>query len=157
MRRVAVVLATGFGIGYLPGAPATWASAATALLLAAVLPGATTPALLAITACVTVLAILVSGPAEKTLGHDARPIVADEVAGMLVSVCGVPAIAHSSPRFAATLALAFVLFRVFDVLKPPPVALSQRLPGGFGVVVDDLLAGIYTNLSLQLIARVWPA
>jgi phosphatidylglycerophosphatase A len=88
--------------------------------------------------------------AEKTLGHDARPIVIDEVAGMLVGALGL-----RHPPGAAGLAevlLLFGLFRVFDVLKPWPVHSAQRLPGGFGVVVDDLLAGAYTAGALWLLS-----
>ena len=139
MRRVAVLVATGFGLGYLPIAPATWASAATALTLV-----------------VTAVAVWVSGPAEKTLGHDAHPIVIDEVAGMMITVCGVPAIGFAVPSHILTLIVGFVLFRIFDVWKPPPVGRAQELPGGLGVVTDDVLAGLYSNLVLQILARVWP-
>ncbi len=156
MRRVAVLLATCFGIGYLPIAPATWASAATALVLFFVLPRAELPAFFALTLVVTAMAILVCGPAEKTLGHDARPIVLDEVAGMMVTVCGVPAIGLAQPPYAVTLIAGFVLFRIFDVWKPPPVGRAQELPGGYGVVIDDVLAGLYSNLTLQILARLWP-
>ncbi len=155
MRRLAVLLATGLGLGRLPVAPATWASAATALLLLPILPRLGLPAFLALTAAVTALAILVCGPAEKTLGHDAHPIVLDEVAGMMVTMCGVPAFGPAHPPYALALAAGFVLFRVFDIWKPPPVNQAQALPGAFGVVTDDVLAGIYANLVLQLLARVW--
>jgi phosphatidylglycerophosphatase A len=157
VRRVAVLLATGLGLGRLPIAPATWASAATALVLLFVQPRLGFPAFLALTLAVIVLALLVCGPAEKTLGHDAHPIVLDEVAGMLVTLCGVPAIGHAHPPHAITLGLGFLLFRVFDIWKPPPVARSQELPGAFGIVIDDVLAGLYANLTLQILARVWTA
>ncbi|HMI30897.1 MAG TPA: phosphatidylglycerophosphatase A [Candidatus Limnocylindrales bacterium] len=157
MRRLAVLLATGFGLGYLPIAPATWASAATTLVLFAVLPGAGLPAFVVSILAVTALALLVCGPAEKTLGHDAHPIVMDEVAGMMVTVCGVPAIGHAHPPYAITLALGFLLFRIFDVWKPFPVGRAQALPGAYGIVADDILAGIYSNLVLQILARVMPS
>jgi phosphatidylglycerophosphatase A len=156
VRRIAVLLATGFGIGYLPIAPATWASAATALGLLFLLPKLGLGALLGVTLAVTGLALLVCGPAEKSLGHDAHPIVMDEVAGMLVTVCAVPAIGHVHPPHAITLLLGFVLFRIFDIWKPPPAAQAQELPGALGVVTDDLLAGVYANLTLQILARVLP-
>jgi len=146
VRPLVVLLATGFGIGRLPVAPATWASAAVALLL---LPEAFRAPLalgLAI-AVVTPLAIWASGEAEKELGHDAHPIVIDEVAGMLVSVVAVP---HTSSSPALFLASAFLLFRFFDIVKPFPIRQSQALPGGWGVVTDDLLAGVATNLALRL-------
>ena len=157
MRRLAVLVATVFGLGYLPIAPATWASAATTVVLFAVLPGAGLPAFAAWTLAMTVLALVVCGPAEKTLGHDAHPIVMDEVVGMLVTVCGVPAIGHVHPPYAITLAGGFVLFRIFDIWKPFPVGRAQALAGAFGIVTDDILAGIYSNLVLQILARLMPS
>lgn len=146
MRPLAILLATGFGIGRLPVAPATWASAAVALLLipeACRAPLALGVAILV----VTPLAIWASGEAEKDLGHDAHPIVIDEVAGMLVSVVAVP---HASASPLLFLASAFLLFRFFDIVKPFPIRQSQALPGGWGIVIDDLLAGVATNLTLRL-------
>ncbi len=154
MRRLAVLLATGLGVGRLPVAPATWASAVTALLLLLVMPRLGLPAFLGLTLAVTALAIPVCGHAERTLGHDAHPIVADEVAGMMITMCGVPALGHVHPSYALSLVAGFVLFRVFDIWKPPPVFQAQALPGGLGVVMDDVLAGLYANIVLQLLARV---
>jgi len=157
VQRLAVLVATGFGLGYLPLAPATWASAATTVVLFAVLPRLGLPAFLGLTLAATALALLVCGPAEKTLGHDAHPIVMDEVVGMLVTVCGVPAIGHAQPPYAITLVMGFLLFRIFDVWKPPPVSRSQELSGAWGIVTDDVLAGVYANLVLQILARAWPS
>ena len=75
---------------------------------------------------------------------------------MMITVCGVPAIGNANPPHLITLIAGFVLFRIFDIWKPPPVGRAQELPGGFGVVTDDVLAGLYSNLVLQLLARVWP-
>jgi phosphatidylglycerophosphatase A len=155
VRRLAVLLGTGLGLGRLPVAPATWASAAVAILLFFALPWLTLPVYLALTVAVIAIAIPVSGEAEKTLGHDAHPIVIDEVVGMMVTMCDAPALGHFGPPHAVALAAGFLLFRVFDIWKPPPVDRAQALPGGFGVVVDDVLAGVYANLALQLLARIW--
>lgn len=148
MRPLAIALATGFGLGRLPVAPATWASAAVALLL---LPeAARSPLALGVALLVVLpLSVWASGEAEKSLGHDAHPIVIDEVAGMLVAVIGVPHAAGSPFLF---LGAAFLLFRFFDIVKPPPIRQIQDLPGGWGIVADDLLAGIATNLVLRLAA-----
>ena len=95
---------------------------------------------------VTVLGIWAGGEAERALGvKDPGAIVVDEVAGMTLSVLVLP-------RTPAVLVVGFFLFRVFDVLKPFPANVSQRLPGGLGVMVDDLIAGVYA-LALLLLAR----
>jgi phosphatidylglycerophosphatase A len=144
--RLAVSLATLFGIGRLPVAPATWASAATTLLL---IPDAVR-APLVLGVCILALvpvAVWASHRAEDVLGHDAHPIVIDEVVGMLIAVWGVP---HVSSSPALLLVAAFFLFRAFDIVKPPPIRGSQALPGGWGVVADDVLAGIATNVTLRL-------
>lgn len=162
MRRAAVLVATLFGIGRFPFAPATAASLVIAGLLAILAhtaPSALAPAplLIAIVALLPV-AVWSSGEAEKTLGTDAKPIVIDEVVGMLVSVwggLGIGAIGGAGrlegERAWIYLAAAFLLFRLFDILKPFGIRRSQSLPGGYGVVVDDLLAGIVTNLALRLL------
>ncbi|HEU4724910.1 MAG TPA: phosphatidylglycerophosphatase A [Candidatus Eisenbacteria bacterium] len=149
MRPLTIALATGFGLGRLPVAPATWASAAVALLL---LPDAArSPMVLGVAILLVVpLAIWSSGEAEKDLGHDAHPIVIDEVAGMLVSVIAVP---HAAGPPYLFLAAAFLLFRFFDIVKPYPIRQIQTLPGGWGIVADDVLAGVATNLTLRL--AVW--
>jgi phosphatidylglycerophosphatase A len=157
VRRLAVLLATGLGLGRLPIAPATWASAATALVLLPAWPAAGLPVFLAATLAVTLLALVVCGPAEEVLGHDAHPIVLDEVAGMMVTMCGVPAIGHAHVSFALTLLAGFLLFRVFDIWKPWPADRAQALPGALGIVTDDLVAGVYANIVLQLLARIWRA
>jgi len=149
MRRAALWLATGLRIGFLPIAPATWASFAVALLLLPIAGRLTAWGVGVAILALFPLGVWASGEAEKVLGHDAKPIVIDEVVGMLVSVWAVPIGSH--PAFA--LALAFFLFRVFDVWKPFPIRRSQRLPGGWGVVVDDVLAGVVTNLVLRLALR----
>jgi phosphatidylglycerophosphatase A len=73
---------------------------------------------------------------------------------MLAAVVGIGRLAEPNP--ALLLFLAFALFRFFDIVKPFPIGASQRLPGGWGIVVDDLLAGLATNLVLRfLLARGW--
>jgi phosphatidylglycerophosphatase A len=150
VRRLAVIVATVLGVGYLPGLPATWASFVTALALFPLRASLTPPVLALALLVVTPVAILVSGEAEKSLGHDARPIVIDEVAGMLVGALGLRHLAGTGG--VAEFVLLFGFFRVFDIAKPWPVRQIQALPGGFGVVVDDLLAGVYTAAALWIVS-----
>lgn len=85
-----------------------------------------------------------SDEAERVLGKDSGHIVIDEFCGYLVSVLFVP-------KTIGYLFAAFVLFRLFDIFKPPPVRLIERkVAGGAGVMLDDVMAGLYANFSIQL-------
>jgi len=133
--RLAVAIATVGGVGRAPFAPGTVASALTILVLW-LIPFSRV-GLVAFFIVVTVVGTWAAEHAERAIGtKDPGAIVIDEVAGMALSVLLVP-------LTATILALAFVLFRVFDVVKPPPARQAQALPGGFGVMVDDLFAGLY--------------
>ena len=130
-----------------PIAPGTVASAVTVAVLWLARPSA--PVLALAVVVVTALGIWASSEAERALarGKDPGAIVVDEVAGMALSVLPVAL----TP---AILAVAFVLFRIFDVLKPFPANVSQRLPGGLGVMLDDLIAGVYALVLVLLIRRL---
>ena len=98
---------------------------------------------------VTLVGIWASGRAERVLGgKDPGAIVIDEVAGMTLSVL-------PFPLTLGTLAVGFVLFRIFDIVKPFPARLSQRARGGLGVVLDDLIAGLYALAVLALLRAVF--
>jgi phosphatidylglycerophosphatase A len=97
-------------------------------------------------------AIWMSHRAEAHYGHDAKAITIDEVVGMLVTFLGVGLPEAGAARWGALIA-GFFLFRVMDIVKPFPAGRSQRLPGGWGVVADDVLAGVYANLGLRLALR----
>lgn len=90
--------------------------------------------------------VWVSGRAEVLLGHrDAGAIVIDEICGLLVALAWLPIGFFS-------VCLGFLLFRLFDVVKPPPIGrLESGLAGGWAVVLDDVLAGVYTNISLRIL------
>lgn len=93
------------------------------------------------------LAVWASGVVENRLGrHDPQEIVMDEFCGMTMSLLLIPI------RW-ETLLSGFILFRLFDIFKPPPIRALERLPKGYGIVGDDLLAGIYANLALRLLIR----
>ena len=105
-----------------------------------------TPILAVILVAVVVVGTWAAGEAEAALGaKDPGAIVVDEVAGMTLSVL-------TLPLTPVVVAVGFVLFRVFDVVKPFPANVAQRLPGGVGVMLDDLIAGLYA-LALLLLAR----
>jgi len=137
-----VFLATGFGVGFVPWAPGTagsilglflWWEADRAgplfygvFLLAAFFVG-----------------IVASGRAARVLGIQDPPMVVwDEVVGMGVTLV-------SAPHTLLPFLVGFVLFRFFDIKKPYPIARLERLPGGFGIMLDDVWAGVYAALILQ--------
>ncbi len=145
MNQLIMALATGFYIGMIPKAPGTWGSLA-ALLPWFLLKDLPLPAYLIVLATVFVLGFFVSGSAEKILDRpDAGPIVIDEILGMFVTLTLAP------PHPAAWI-LGFILFRIFDIFKPFPVSwFDQRVHGGIGIMMDDVIAGLYALASLQLL------
>jgi phosphatidylglycerophosphatase A len=134
VKELVRLLATLGPVGYFPVAPATAASAVTALV-GYFLPVPPWPVALLLIAAGAWLAIGACGAAEQQLGHDAKPIVADEVVGQTVALLFVE---HNAFAFLGS----FILFRVFDVWKPLGANQAQRLPGGLGVVMDDVIAGL---------------
>jgi phosphatidylglycerophosphatase A len=139
--RWAMLVGTFFGIGRLRPGPGTWASAVTVLLWAAVAhalaPTVRTPIAFALAVLVTLLGIpAATRIARGSAAKDPQFVVIDEVAGQLVALIAVP-LAWKS--FVAS----FILFRAFDILKPPPVRQLEALPEGTGIVLDDVAAGLY--------------
>jgi phosphatidylglycerophosphatase A len=146
-------IGTCLGVGHLPGPSGTYASAIGAgLLVAAFYLGAPAWAVVAAAAAATVLAIPVAAWFERRLERkDPRPFVLDELAGMLVA--GLAAWLPTNRWAWASLAMAFVWFRVCDVLKPPPARQLERLPGGWGIVMDDIAAGVMA-LGLAVLSQM---
>lgn len=129
-------IATVGKIGRIPGAPGTWGSIFAVIVWYWFLSTLNGPVFLAIIIAVTGLGIYVSSVLEKELGqNDPGFIIIDEVAGQWIALFALPAV----PIIAL---IAFVLFRIFDILKPWPIGKAQDLPGGWGVMADDVLAGI---------------
>ena len=141
MKRPATWLATLGPVGYSPVAPATAASAVV-LAIAWFLPVLPLAGALALLAVGTLIAVWAAGEAERELGHDAGPIVIDEVIGQSIALLFAP---HRIGAFVA----AFFLFRLFDIWKPLGAYQAQALPGGWGVVADDAIAGTTTLAVLQ--------
>jgi phosphatidylglycerophosphatase A len=147
--RWATLVATFFGAGRLKPGPGTWGSLATALLWWLIASHIPTTARLPVIALLIVLSVAVGIPAATLEARgcgkkDPQHVVIDEVAGQLVTLIAVPV--GWKPVLAG-----FILFRAFDILKPPPIRLLERLPEGTGIVVDDLGAGIYGLIVMQLL------
>ena len=144
------MLATGFGLGFAPFAPGTFGSAL-GVALALPLLRAPFPIYLLAAAGIAAIAIWAAGVTQRATGrHDDGRIVADEVAGQIVALAPLGlAGALPRPTWVALVVTGFVTFRLFDVWKPGPVGWAERrLPGGAGVVADDLLAGALAALVL---------
>ncbi len=125
----------------MPFAPGTFGSAAGFIFVFLLKPGDN--ALLLFSLCLFLTGWLTAHHAEKVLVKDSSHIVIDELCGYLISTVFLP-------RSTGYLFAAFILFRIFDIVKPPPVRNAEkRIPGGAGVMMDDILAGLYANICLQ--------
>jgi phosphatidylglycerophosphatase A len=141
-----MILATGFGSGYGPIAPGTWGSIPGVILTFGLDRWAGRWATLAGAAFFALAGVWAAGRAETILGEkDPGPVVVDEVAGQMVTLLFLPV---TLPVLVA----AFVLFRILDVLKPWPARRLESLPGGSGIMADDLMVGLYANLILHGLA-----
>ena len=147
MTFLALALATALGVGYAPVAPGTFGSAA-GLILWYFLPAS--PVVQAGTIVVLMVAGSLAGNvAERHFGRsDPVQVVVDEVMGMLITL-------FLNPVGWKGVLLAFLLFRIADVIKPYPANRLEKLPGGLGVMADDGMAGIYANLALRGILLAW--
>ena len=140
--RVCEWFATCCYTGYLPLAPGTWASVLTCIILYFI-PSFNHPAVIILLTVFAVFAI------EPVRGKEADPgyIVIDELIGMLVATVG-----HDLTTW--NLVKTFILFRAFDILKPYPIKKVERLAGAYGIIADDVLAGIYASGVLFIWGRL---
>ena len=147
-NRITLVIASALYLGFIPGAPGTYASVATSLIFALVFLSShhILPALHLSTICfITLIGVLTSHDVSRRAGiEDPSFIVIDEVAGQLLAFLFLPVNAFN-------LILGTIAFRLFDIWKPFPIRRLERLSNGVGIMADDLLAGIYANLLLQFI------
>ncbi|MES0397021.1 MAG: phosphatidylglycerophosphatase A [Syntrophobacteria bacterium] len=143
-----VFLATGCFTGFLPKMPGTWGTFAAIplVIISHRLTSITQPVVAVV---FVTFAAYIAGRAEILFeDRDARPIVIDEMVGFLITLLWLPL------NF-LTLCLGFFLFRLFDIVKPPPIStVEKRLHGGWGIVLDDVLAGIFANVTLRLLLIV---
>lgn len=146
-------IATFFGIGHLRPGPGTWASTATALLwgaLAYALPLSQRAPLVMALAVMVIFAGIPAATRVSRASENKDPsfVVIDEVAGQLIALIAVP-LAWK------TFLASFILFRAFDIIKPPPVRQLEALPEGTGIVLDDVAAGIYALVVMQILLRIF--
>jgi len=157
--RFRAALATGLGLGYVPVAPGTAGTLTAAAVFVAIVWAA--PASLhlwliaAALAASCVISVLITPWAERYWGRkDPGHFVLDEIAGFLLTV--LLFYPFHAAQWWLTLVWAFGASRFFDILKPPPVRQLERLPAGWGVLLDDLCASVYAAGLLHILVRVWP-
>ncbi len=161
MDRVRLLLVTGLGTGYLPVAPGTWGSAAVAVLYivlaGALRPGTTglTLAMAAVAAVSGAVCVALGPFAEHRFGmKDPGRVTIDEWAGQAITLMAMPVIAGWGGAVLVG-GVAFGAFRLFDVLKPPPIHWLEKFPAGWGVLVDDVGAAVYANLLCRIVLGVF--
>jgi phosphatidylglycerophosphatase A len=146
--RLCLIYASGFYIGFIRGAPGTYASLITAILYFTVhqLSGRILPVLHLSTVClITIAGVLAAAELSRRTGkEDPSFIVIDEVAGQLLTFLFLPV-------SVLNLVLGFIAFRAFDIWKPFPIRRLESFENGVGVMADDLLAGLYGNALLHLL------
>lgn len=144
-----LILATGFGVGYFPFAPGTIGTLL-AIPIYVFLSEIPFPLYEITLVGFFFLAVWISDKAGVVFGKKDDPrIVIDEIIGFFVTMLWVP-------KTNLSVIVGFFLFRFFDILKPPPIRLIERVRGGYGVVLDDVLAGVYGSIMLHLIMRFFP-
>ena len=150
MNRFFLILATGFGVGYSPVAPGTLGTLI-AIPVYYFLSNISSPIYEITLIGFFFLSVWISENAEIFFGKkDDQRIVIDEMMGFLITMLWVPKATHF-------IVIGFFLFRLFDILKPFPIRRLERgLKGGFGVVLDDVIAGVYANIILHLVGRIYP-
>ena len=161
MKRL---LASCFGLGRLPVAPGTWGSLPPAIIFALMWHfGASSVLISVIMAALTLTGsavCVICAPAviRATGKADPRVVVADEFAGQALTFLVVPFMATgtiSTKQIWVTAVLGFLVFRLFDIVKPWPIRRVEKLPEGWGVLADDLLAGVNAALVLLVCFRLW--
>ena len=145
--KIVLVLSTWFGTGLLPIAPGTFGTLATVPLIIVLDNLGTIYKVLSLMIAI-VVAIWASGRHQELLRQsDPREIVIDEVAGFLLTMLFLP-------RSWLAIGLGFIFFRLFDILKPYPIRQTERIRGGLGVVIDDLVAGLYAYAVVRVILLI---
>ncbi len=152
LQKIALFIATGLGTGYMPKAPGTWGSFL-GIAIGYLISGLPQAIALFMLAVLTLLAVWASSRAIAHFSNqDPGQVVIDEIAGMALTLFAIP---MDLPKIIG----GFLLFRALDIVKPFPIKqIESRFHGGFGIVMDDLVAGLGANIILQIVLRtlnVW--
>jgi phosphatidylglycerophosphatase A len=151
LRRLGVFIATCGYIGYAPVAPGTFGSAVGLAVYYVVRRQGSTAIELGAIAVLLAVGLWAATEAEHHFGGiDPGPVVIDEVIGMLVTLALLPVGIGGA-------IVGFLVFRVLDIVKPWPARRLEHLPGGFGIILDDVMAGVYGNIIMMLLVRMLPA
>jgi phosphatidylglycerophosphatase A len=146
--RVAILLGTFFGAGYWPWGPGTAGSAAALLIYLVSRPALSGVWLLVAAALLYLPGVWAATECERIWGKtDPGKVVVDEVIGQWITLAVIPAAAGFGERWQLWLA-GFIIFRALDITKPFPIRRLERLPGGWGIITDDALAGVYGAIIL---------
>ena len=149
--RLGLFISTCGYLGYVPVAPGTFGSAAGLLVYAAVRWSGSPALELAVIVLLFAVGVWSSNLAEKHFGGvDPAPVILDEVVGMLITIALIPVNIPGA-------IVGFLLFRLFDVVKPWPANRLEALHGGLGVMADDAMAGVYGNVAMRLLVVALPA
>jgi phosphatidylglycerophosphatase A len=159
-------LVSCFGLGYLPVAPGTWGSLPPAIIFALMyqfgVPGLTISIVMAVLTIVGSLVCVWLAPVviAATGKSDPREVVVDEFAGQALTFLQAAFLIPDTftlKQVWITAIIGFLLFRLFDIVKPWPIHGLQKLPRGWGILIDDLLAGVYAAICLIICVRLWIA
>ena len=166
-RPISTFFATGGGIGMIPFAPGTWGSLEGIVVFFLAYSSAVlwkyesletlnfTPVMLVVLVLLTTLGIVVSNRVEELTEKDPGPVVIDEVVGQYLALAVPAYIGLSSTRSPLVVIISsFLLFRLFDIWKPGPIRKLQDLPGGWGIMLDDVAAGILAGVMTYGIGRL---
>jgi phosphatidylglycerophosphatase A len=152
MSNFAMKLATLFGLGKIPIMPGTIGSLCGVLFHGAIVQNLRPPQAIFLTIFLILVAVVSCDVAEKKIGEkDPRCIILDEFVAMPICFFGIKHLAEAKFSTFAILLMGFVIFRIFDILKPLGIERVQNLSGGIGIVADDIVAAIYANITLAVI------
>lgn len=145
LRFLRISIATGFSIGYLPIAPATFACLISIIIWYFLLAYKILYIIVGIV--LFILGIEISDSLSKLWGRDPKQIVIDEYAALLLPL-------YFTPKRIIPFIITFLSFRFFDIVKPPPLRKIENLPGGWGIMLDDLGAAIYTTIVVLVVNAI---